>query len=398
MKKFSKLLSIVLVLMLTLSLAACGSEKAVEDKLAATPESTGGFKEIESSDESGYPKAEDLPKHKIGVLYWGYTDLLGSQIKKNLDYLGKEFNCEMVYADGGMAIEGYVTATENLIQNGAEGIVSIFALPGMIEACEKAGVYLVQGLNETTDPDTLTLMKNSKYFVGMFTENDYECGYTMVEDLYNKGCRNITYMSPTPGMAANHDNRVRGIEDALKDFPDMKLLSNYRGDAQVEALQNFAAVYPEMDGLIVTGGTQGGTESIYQTIQSEGLSGKVKFATIDIGEGTAERLESGDLAWIAGGQYPTTGIAFSALYNALAGTPVIDDCTKTVYRPFMSIQSAEEFEQYLKYVDGDIPPYSGDEIKALIKKFNPDASLDLYEQYGKAYGIKDVVERHKDLF
>jgi hypothetical protein len=64
----------------------------------------------------------------------------------------------------------------------------------------------------------------------------------------------------------------------------------------------------------------------------------------------------------------------------------------------MSIQSPEEFDQYLKYVDGDIPPYSGDEIKALIKKFNPDASLDLYEQYGKAYSIQDVVERHKDLF
>jgi len=393
MKKFRKVLSIMLVLAMVCLLAACGTNTA-----GTKSDSSAGFKEIQSDASGKYPSADELTPYKIGVLYWGYTDLLGSQIKKNLDYLGKEFNCEMVYSDGGMSIEGYVTATENLIQGGVNGIISIFALPGMIEACEKAGVYLVQALNETTDPDTVELMKNSKYFVGMFTENDYECGYTMVEDLYNKGCRNICYMSPSPGMAANHDNRVRGIEDALKDYPEVKLLANYRGEQQVEALQNFAAIYPEMDGLIVTGGVQGGTESIYQTIQSEGLSGKVKFATIDIGEGTAERLKSGDLAWIAGGQYPTTGIAFSALYNAIVGTPVIEDNTKTVFRPFMTIQSPEEFEQYIKYVDGDVPPYTGDEIKALIKKFNPEASLKLYEQYGEAYGIEDVVKRHKDLF
>lgn len=109
-------------------------------------------------------------------------------------------------------------------------------------------------------------------------------------------------------------------------------------------------------------------------------------------------MESGDLAWIAGGQYPTTGIAFSALYNAIVGTPVIEDNTKTVFRPFMTIQSPEEFDQYIKYVDGDVPPYTGEEIKALIKKFNPEASIKLYEQYNEAYSIEDVVERHKDLF
>lgn len=269
MKKCKKILSAILVLVMVCLLSACGADTA-----GTNSSSSDGFKDIQSSSDGKYPGADELPQYKIGVLYWGYTDLLGSQIKKNLDYLGKEFNCEMVYADGGTSIEGYVTSTENLIQGGVDGIVSIFALPGMIEACEKAGVYLVQALNETTDPDTIELMKNSKYFVGMFTENDYECGYTMVEDLYNKGCRNICYMSPVPGMAANHDNRVRGIEDGLKDYPEVKLLSNYRGDQQVEALQNFAAVYPEMDGLIVTGGVQGGTESIYQTIQSEGLPEK----------------------------------------------------------------------------------------------------------------------------
>jgi hypothetical protein len=153
-----------------------------------------------------------------------------------------------------------------------------------------------------------------------------------------------------------------------------------------------------MDGIIVTGGAGGGTESIYQVMQSEGLNGQAVLATIDIGEGTGEKLESGELGWIAGGQFPTTGIAFAVLYNAMVGTPINDTPEKTIYRPFMVLQSKDNYDNYMKFVEGSIPPYTGDEIKALIKKFNPEASLELVNEYGDNYSIDDVVSRHKDLF
>lgn len=391
MKKNCRLLGVLLVLvMIVTSMAACKSNENEGDK------NKGGY-EVVTNEESKYPKASELDPYSVGVLLWGYTDQLGASVKKNLEYLGKEFNVQFTFVDA-IAMEEYISGTENLIQKGVDGILSLIVLPSMIEKCEAAGVYLQSILNESTDPDTLKLIAKSKYVTGMITENDYECGVAMVDDLYERGCRNIVWIAPEAGMAANHDNRVRGIEDAIKKYNDLNILANYRGSEQAEALQSFAATYPEMDGIIVTGGANGGTESIYQVMQSEGLNGQAILATIDIGEGTGDKLASGELGWIAGGQFPTTGIGFAILYNAMVGTPINDTPEKTIYRPFMVLQSKEDYDNYMKYVEGDIPPYTGEEVKALIKKFNPDASLELLQEYGDNYSIDDVVSRHKDLF
>lgn len=391
MKKNCRLLGVLLVLvMIVTSMAACKSNENEGDK------NKGGY-EVVTNEESKYPKASELDPYSVGVLLWGYTDQLGASVKKNLEYLGKEFNVQFTFVDA-IAMEEYISGTENLIQKGVDGILSLIVLPSMIEKCESAGVYLQSILNESTDPDTLKLIAKSKYVTGMITENDYECGVAMVDDLYERGCRNIVWIAPEAGMAANHDNRVRGIEDAIKKYNDLNVLANYRGSEQAEALQSFAATYPEMDGIIVTGGANGGTESIYQVMQSEGLNGQAILATIDIGEGTGDKLASGELGWIAGGQFPTTGIGFAILYNAMVGTPINDTPEKTIYRPFMVLQSKEDYDNYMKYVEGDIPPYTGEEVKALIKKFNPDASLELLQEYGDKYSIDDVVSRHKDLF
>lgn len=389
----NKVIALILSLTIVIGLlTGCNSEGAEE---AGKKDDLNGFV-VTEDENSTYPKASDLEFYSVGVLLWGYTDQLGGSVKKNLEYLGKEFNVEFSFVDA-LSTEEYISGTENLIQKGVDGILSLLVLPSMIEICDSAGVYLQQILNENTDPDTLKLMAESDYFTGMVTENDYECGVSMVDDLYARGCRNIVWIAPEAGMAANHDNRVRGIEATIEKYDDLNVLANYRGSEQAEALQSFAATYPEMDGIIVTGGAGGGTESIYQIMQSEGLNGQAILATIDIGEGTGDKLESGELGWIAGGQFPTTGIAFAILYNAIIGTPIHEEPEKTIYRPFMVLQSKEDYDNYMKFVEGDIPPYTGDEIKALIKKFNSEASMNLLQEYGGAYGIEDVVERHANL-
>lgn len=348
--------------------------------------------------EAKYPVASELERHKIGVLWYGWTDLLSTSIKKNMDYIGKEFNCEIVYAEA-MSAEEAIAETENLIAAGCEGIISLFVYANMIEKCEETGVFLAQFCNETTDSELLTMIKDSKYFAGMVNENDEACGEAMVDDLYERGCRNIVWLAPAAGMSTNHDNRVRGIETATARYKDLNVLSNYRGDEMSDALTTFAVTYPDLDGIILTGGASGGTEEFYQVMTSEGLSDRgVIFATIDIGEGTDERLASGDLGWIAGGQFPTSGVAFTLVYNAITGNKVLSDPTKALYRKFMVLQSVDDYNAYKTYVEGDIPPYSGDELKSLIVKFNPEANVELYNQFDDNYGIDDVVARHKELF
>lgn len=400
-----KLLAVILTVVIGIgSLAGCGS--SADNQSTTAPDSSSevlankntdaSYSEIDTG-ESQYPSAEELEPHKIGVIWYGYTDQLGASVKKNMEYLGRQFNCEMVFSAAFLP-EDVVSETENLIQNGVDGIISLFLYASMLEKCEAAGVFLAQFCNETTDTEILGMIKNSKYFTGMVNENDKACGEAMVDDLYERGSRKLVWLAQAAGVATNHDNRVRGIEAALEKYTDLEVLANYRGDEMADALTNFAVTYPDMDGIILTGGAGGGTEEIYQVMSSEGLSNRVIFATIDIGEGTGERLKSGDLGWIGGGQFPTSGIAFSLVYNAIMGNKILEDPTQALLRQFMVLQSVEDYNNYVTYVEGDIPPYTGDEIKALIKAFNPDASIDLYNEYNNSYGIDDVVARHSGLF
>ncbi len=395
-----KVIAFLMAAVMATALFAGCSKGAASSAAAAAEKAETAYSDV--GGESAYPEASALTKHKIGVLWYGWTDQLSTSIKKNMDYIGTQFNCEMVYGEA-LTAEAAISATENLIQAGCEGIISLFVYADMVEQCNKAGVYLAQFCNGTTDAELLASEKASDYFVGIVNENDQACGAAMVDDLYERGCRNIVWLAPAAGMSTNHDNRVRGIEEALKKYSDLNVLSSYRGDDSPAAMETYAVTYPDMDGIILTGGAGGGTESFYQVMTSEGLSERgVIFATIDIGEGTGDRLKAGDLGWIAGGQFPTSGIAFTLVYNAIEGNKIMEDPTVVVDREFMVLQSYEDYENYVKYVAGDIPPYTGDELKALIVSMNDgmtaDSAKTLYKEYSDAYGIDDVVARHAALF
>lgn len=61
----------------------------------------------------------------------------------------------------------------------------------------------------------------------------------------------------------------------------------------------------------------------------------------------------------------------------------------------MYIHSAEEYATYLEYVDGDVPFLNADEMRALIKAWNPDVTLEsITDALGTNFTIEDVMARH----
>lgn len=91
-------------------------------------------------------------------------------------------------------------------------------------------------------------------------------------------------------------------------------------------------------------------------------------------------------------------IGFALLYNYLYdGTRIIPDTSVTLRRPFIEVKSSEEYEHYLKHVDGGIPVYTAEEIAALIHGFNPEASYGSFAKASADYSLGDIVARHGDL-
>jgi hypothetical protein len=217
-----------------------------------------------------------------------------------------------------------------------------------------------------------------------------------VEALYNAGSRNFTICGITKGVSRTHDQRAQAAVDFIHSKSDAKLLADdYSMVLWKEAVDSFAASYPEMDALFVTGGL----EVIYQALHSNNLTGRVRYATIDITESTGDYLASKDLTWIAGGQYGTTMVGFAVLYNYLADkTRILPDSSVTMYRPFLEVGGLDDFAIYVKYVDGKIPVYSIGEVGNMIRSFNPDADYNYFKRLADVYSIEDIASRHAELF
>jgi simple sugar transport system substrate-binding protein len=378
------------------SAASSAAAVSASEPAASASASTGSsFIDVDSKEEYSNP---DAPTYKIGFSYYSFTDKLGAQFKKVLEYTAKQFGCEMIFQEWPTVdTEGIVEANENLIEAGCDGIVTGFVTPATIDACEKANIPYVQACGVITDAQLLETAMKTKTYVGSISEDDYQAGYDLVQGLYDSGVRKMAYVAATPGTSSAHDNRVRGIEQFLKDHTDMQLVTNYRSSNMSEmadGVRQIWTAYPEIEGIASTGVG----EPVISAIYADGLQSKIKFACVDILEDTDVYLNDGTMVWTAGGQYPTMQIAFTLLYNFLSGHDMITDKSEFLYRNFMYIRTPEDYENYGKYMEGEIPAYSGNELKKLCVVYNPDATLDMVKEYDKAYSIQDVVERHKDLY
>lgn len=393
------------VTMLFLCLIGCTKEEPVaggNETVATAPDTASS--EAGSSEQGSDANVaetgilpENLPRFRIGVLYYSFTDKLGSQMKAAMDYLAEDFNVEFVFMESATGADGYLTAIENTLQTGLDGILAVYANAAALEACKKAGnVPYVCIQAEPSGEDLAKELASYECYLGSVCENDYHVGCRTVEGLYAQGCKKIALCGLTPGLSATHDNRARGVKDTVAKYDDLELIAEDFSMAEfANAISTFAAAFPEMDGLITTMGS----ESVYQAMRTEGLTGNIKYATIDISESTGDYFESGDLSWIAGGQYGTTMVGFAILYNYLCdGTRIIEDTSKTFYRPFIEVTSFDEYETYLKYVDGDVPVYTVEEVAKMIKGFNPEVSFDTYLKAAEEYSLQDIINRHEGLF
>ena len=81
------------------------------------------------------------------------------------------------------------------------------------------------------------------------------------------------------------------------------------------------------------------------------------------------------------------------MVNKLAGTPLSDKCEQ-IDLNFINLQSPEDARNYYEYCEGDSYPYNEEEIRNMVKYFNPDMTIDQLKEIASAYSIDDVVSRH----
>lgn len=370
----------LLVCMMAGTLTACGNT-STQNSATDAQASTG------NSEEQQIPERD----FTFGFSYMSYSDALGKKIQKvtqeTCDILGVKTN----YAEFGNDMENTISTVQNQIELGVDAVSASFAYSEILKMCEENNVVQMYPSGYISDPDMLQYVSQMSNFGGFISENDYEAAYDAVNTLYDNGCRNIGLITMPDGLADFMDKRNQGVRDAVAEHEDMNLIVDYQGfpGDYGTYLSQWLSVYPELDGVVNTS-NDGTCEAAIYTANAQD---KVKLAVFDLQDGTKQAVEDGVVVWCATGQENTWVISVILAYNQLCGHDLIEDNTTVLYRPFLYIKDAEDVEIYDKYVDGDIPVYNEEEIKALIYDYNPDVTLDDIIAVNNAYSIDDIAAR-----
>ena len=172
------------------------------------------------------------------------------------------------------------------------------------------------------------------------------------------------------------------------------IVENWDYTQWADGIATAAATYPELDGV----GCTCLMANIYNTIESEGLVGSVLLAGIDVSEGTGRAFENGSLAYIAGGNYACEQICFAVLYNYLLdGTRVIADPAVNLAMNNINLNSLDDYNNYIKYLDSAIPAYTAQELLDMTHYVDETFTAEKMVEVCKTYSLEDVMARHADL-
>ncbi len=358
--------------------------------------------ETEQAVETGFSDAgttesttlEDAPSFKFGFIHTSFSDQLGIMYQKYAQYAADQLGCEIIFTEA-TDTDSRMAAVQNMIEMGCQGIINTTISESMLQLCEDAGVYYIQVGNTISDPELAAFAADSEFFLGSCLVDNYQVGRNMVDALYEQGCRKLAFMEFTPGTVTTMDDRADGMHDAAEAYSDLEIVTEYTGAANTfgdGAEQILASYGAEIDGIVAVMANA----SIAASIYSYGLSDQIKYAGVDIQEGTDELLEAGTMAYVAGGAFPNAEIAVAMLYNYLTDYKIWTD-DEDITRPLIELQSVEDYDNYMKYFEGDLPCYTGDELKTIVGLYNPDVTMEDVRALAADSSIESCVERHAGL-
>ena len=394
-----RVLGLILAVAMLVSLAACQSaapspNSAATSTKTSVAETTAPASTVAPATTTAPASTlnipSNLPKKRILVRQTNFTNVLYAGWKSSLESLQDKFNVEFVFVETGSSTDASVQALESALQKGIDGSLDMEAPEQSLQLMKPTNCATALYSSEPADAKMAASYPN---YIGAINEDNYGSGVNAAEALYKAGCKKIAVAGLTKGVAKLMDDRLRGFLDGVAKHPDMKIIAeDYSMVEFSKAISTFSAAYPEMDGLFVSLIN----ESVFQAIATEGLVGKVKLAGWDVSDSTLDYINNGTLVYTGAGQEGSIQAAFAVLYNYLYdGTYLIPDRTKTVPRAFIEIKTADDYNNYLKYVV-NAKVYTPDEVASMIKAFNPSYTFEQFAAMNSNYSLQDIMQRHAD--
>jgi len=394
-----KAVVILLVAMMIMSSALMGCA----DTTAPQGSGDAGVSASASGDAQA-SAGEDNPAasgKKIGVIFYSKDDALGSTVYSYLNYAAEALGVELMWKLGDLEPTAQITAAENMVSAGVDGILCIplseIVTQKISKLCQDNEVYFQICFRTVLDEELKAAVDANPYFVGSVVEDEVGAGEEIIRIMMeDKGCTKFggAFLPPDNPLAP----RNTGLKNGLQKYGG-ELLGEYtipadgNPSAHVSGVQNFLSAYPEMDAIVAASASVGSGEAVLNTLNNDDPEGRVTYGTFDTLEGMSAAFEKGTLGVAVGGMAPDAIFSFMMLYNAVNGTPLSDQ-TEYLMQKYIFISSPEDCKAFEEYVaDPNFQIYDAEDIKSMSKAENPDFTLEDMKAMMDEYSIQYVSEK-----
>lgn len=419
-----KLLSYILTIVLIAGLlSGCGQAKTEESEQAKAS----GSEVTDTLQEN----SDDMEAFTMGVLF----NTLGTpenMMKEYLDnYIGPAFNCKFIYSEACDSAEKAVNFIENAYTSGAQAILNFNSDSDIVlSRCNELGIYVVSNNNKASDA-----VKTLPYNLGLVgtTVEDVAEGYSeIVKSLISDGAEhNVIIVSGGAGIGnEQHKETTVAILNTLQEIygltysEDVQNLATATAQTEVDTGTDIKIlIYPgyagadtyvsEMSSILQTGEYDVllSTYQVYtqfsvaiDEVEKEYGKNILVASVAPLADATKKGFETldstGDTSLNAVLVKPNSVIAimFAVAYNGLTGNA---DLLKTENGEIMRYEcpmwvalNAEEYSEVAEFnTDESTYVYTVDDLKQMIKAFNPDLTQEDFSQWAEASDVASIKER-----
>jgi ribose transport system substrate-binding protein len=235
MRKIMNLKMLFVIISVVLIISGCGKNSGTENTGGANGSDTG-------SNESG-----NSAKMVVGVTLSQMSDPFFVNVKNGIFEEAKAQNVEVQFADGQATAATQLGQVENFIAKQVDLIVlnpvEAEPLVPAVKAANEAGIPIITFDRWVTGGETVTHVGASAMEVGV------KAGDALFEFLGGKG--KIAVIEHIPGASTTID-RSKGLEEALKKYPDIEIVARQSATSRAEAMsvmENILTANPDIKGV-----------------------------------------------------------------------------------------------------------------------------------------------------